>query len=85
MLARRRYWRCSFNPPETSAHPPAGFARGYISCGRGAKALFAPCPRLPTGRTCDWPHSSFKHYVTRGDLPPYWGGDVSNLAGGCGE
>jgi hypothetical protein len=26
-------------------------------------------------RVCDWPYSSFKHYVARGDLPPDWGGD----------
>jgi putative transposase len=34
----------------------------------------------------DWPHSSFKQYVARGDLPPDWGGDAtSNLAGEYGE
>jgi putative transposase len=36
-------------------------------------------------RVSDWPYSSFKHYVARGDLPPDWGGDVGELAGSFGE
>ena len=36
-------------------------------------------------RVCDWPHSSFKPYVARGDLPPDWDGDVSEIAGKFGE
>jgi putative transposase len=36
-------------------------------------------------RVCDWPYSSFKHYVARGDLPPDWGGDIGEMPGGFGE
>jgi putative transposase len=40
---------------------------------------------LRTAGHLDWPYSSFKHYVARGDLPPDWGGDVGELAGSFGE
>ena len=36
-------------------------------------------------RVCDWPHSSFKHYVARGELPRDWGGDVAEMPGSFGE
>jgi putative transposase len=36
-------------------------------------------------RVCDCPHSSFKNFVSRGDLPPDWGGDVSEFKGDFGE
>jgi hypothetical protein len=40
---------------------------------------------LVVRRVSDWPYSSFKHYVARGDLPPDWGGDVDELTGSFGE
>jgi putative transposase len=33
----------------------------------------------------DWPHSSFHHYVARGDLPEDWGGDIREISGAFGE
>jgi putative transposase len=36
-------------------------------------------------RACDWPHSSFHRYVTRGELPPDWGGDMRDITGSFGE
>jgi len=36
-------------------------------------------------RVCDWPHSSFKNFVSRGDLPVDWGGDIGELKGDFGE
>jgi putative transposase len=43
---------------------------------------FNPVKHGLVGRVCDWPHSSFKQYVQRGDLPLDWGGDVRNPAAG---
>ncbi len=43
---------------------------------------FNPVKHGLVSRVCDWPHSSFKQYVERGDLPPDWGGDVRNPAAG---
>lgn len=36
-------------------------------------------------RATDWPHSSFKNFVARGDLPEDWGGDIGELSGDFGE
>jgi putative transposase len=36
-------------------------------------------------RVCDWPYSSFHRYVSRGDLPIDWGGDMSEIVGVFGE
>jgi REP-associated tyrosine transposase len=36
-------------------------------------------------RASEWPHSSFKSYVARGDLPEDWGGEVDDLSGAYGE
>ena len=37
-------------------------------------------------RVCDWPYSSFRHYVRRGVLPSDWGGDVNGgVAASYGE
>jgi putative transposase len=37
---------------------------------------FNPVKHRLVTRACDWPHSSFHRYVTRGFLPADWGGDV---------
>jgi putative transposase len=42
------------------------------------------CPITCT-RVRDWPHSSFHHYVARGDLPEDWGGDIREMRGAFGE
>jgi putative transposase len=36
-------------------------------------------------KVSDWPHSSFSRYVTRGLLPPDWGGDAMDTNGNFGE
>jgi putative transposase len=36
-------------------------------------------------RVCDWPHSRLHRYVTRGELPPDWGGDMRDITGSFGE
>jgi putative transposase len=36
-------------------------------------------------RVCDWPLSSFHRYVTRGELPLDWGGDMREVTGSFGE
>ena len=46
---------------------------------------FNPVKHGLVSRVWDWPYSSFKQYVQRGDLPPDWGGDARNLAGEYGE
>ena len=33
---------------------------------------FNPIKHGLVSRVCDWPHSSFKQYIARGDLPPDW-------------
>jgi putative transposase len=60
-LWQRRYW-------EHAIRDDADLARhvDYIH--------FNPVKHRLVRRVCDWPHSSFKHYVARGDLPPDWGG-----------
>jgi putative transposase len=36
-------------------------------------------------RVRDWPHSSFHRYVSRGELPEDWGGDMRETSGSFGE
>jgi putative transposase len=46
---------------------------------------FNPVKHGLVGRVCDWPHSSFKHYVARGDLQSDWGAEMVTLTGKYGE
>ena len=46
---------------------------------------FNPVKHGLVSRVCDWPYSSFKQNVERGDLPPDWGGDVRTMTGEYGE
>jgi putative transposase len=46
---------------------------------------FNPVKHGLVPRVCDWPHSSFQRYVSRGVLPMDWGGDVSEIPGAFGE
>jgi putative transposase len=46
---------------------------------------FNPVEQGLVSRVCDWPYSSFKQYVARGDLPPDWAGGVRTLTGKYGE
>jgi putative transposase len=46
---------------------------------------FNPVKHGLVPRVQDWPHSSFRQYVKRGDLPLDWGGDVRDIAGSFGE
>ena len=71
-LWQRRYW-------EHAIRDDADLERhvNYIH--------FNPIKHKLVSRVCDWPHSSFKQYVARGDLPPDWGGEVRHLAGEYGE
>ena len=47
--------------------------------------IFNPVKHGYVSRVCDWPHSSFHRYVTKGDLPSDWGGDVKASGGEFGE
>jgi putative transposase len=69
---QRRYW-------EHSIRDDADFERhvDYIH--------FNPVKHGLVSRVRDWPYSSFRQYVERGDLPADWGGDARNLAGLHGE
>jgi putative transposase len=71
-LWQRRYW-------EHAIRDEADLARhiDYIH--------FNPVKHGLVSRVCDWPHSSFKKYVTRGVLPPDWGGSVGEISGRFGE
>jgi putative transposase len=71
-LWQRRYW-------EHAIRDEADLARhiDYIH--------FNPVKHGLVSRVCDWPHSSFKKYVTRGVLPPDWGGNVGEISGRFGE
>jgi putative transposase len=46
---------------------------------------FNPVKHGLVRRVSDWPHSSFSRYAARGDLPPDWGGDMSEVVGDFGE
>ncbi len=46
---------------------------------------FNPVKHGYVSRACDWPHSTFHHYVARGLLPVDWGGDVRGVGGEFGE
>jgi putative transposase len=69
---QRRYW-------EHAIRDDADLARhvDYIH--------FNPVKHGYASRVCDWPHRSFRRYVTRGLLPPDWGGDVRDTTGAFGE
>ncbi len=69
-LWQRRYW-------EHAIRDDADLARhiDYIH--------FNPVKHGLVSRVCDWPYSSFKRYVARGDLPLDWGGDISEIRGGA--
>jgi putative transposase len=71
-LWQRRYW-------EHAIRDDVDFARhvDYIH--------FNPVKHRLVSRVCDWPHSSFKQFVARGDLPLDWGGDVGEISGTFGE
>jgi putative transposase len=46
---------------------------------------FNPVRHGLVARVCDWPHSTFHHYVRLGLLPRDWGGDFSQDNGSYGE
>ena len=71
-LWQRRYW-------EHAIRDESDLARhvDYIH--------FNPVKHGLVSRVCDWPHSSFHHYVARGELPSDWGGDFSGPSGNFGE
>jgi putative transposase len=71
-LWQRRYW-------EHAIRNEADLARhiDYIH--------FNPVKHRLVRRVWDWPYSSFKHYVARGDLPPDWGGEFCEMLGDFGE
>jgi REP-associated tyrosine transposase len=46
---------------------------------------FNPVKHGHVSRVCDWPYSSFHHYVARGMLPLDWGGDARCNGGEFGE
>jgi putative transposase len=46
---------------------------------------FNPVKHRLVTRVCDWPHSSFRHYVARDDLLPDWGGDLGEMPDDFGE
>ena len=46
---------------------------------------FNPVKHGYISRVIDWPHSSFHRYVSDGNLPADWGGDVRDIAGQFGE
>ena len=71
-LWQRRYWEHAIrNETDLQRHID------YIH--------FNPVKHGLVKRVGDWPHSSFKSYVARGDLPQDWGGDASELEGDFGE
>jgi putative transposase len=46
---------------------------------------FNPVKHGLVARVCDWPYSSFHHYVRRGVLPKDWGGSGAELQERFGE
>ena len=46
---------------------------------------FNPVKHGLVSRVRDWPHSSFHRYVSRGELPEDWGGDMRDTSGSFGE
>ncbi len=65
---QRRYW-------EHTIRDDADLARhvDYIH--------FNPVKHGLVSRVCDWPHSSFHQFVSRGVLPADWGGDIREMPG----
>ena len=46
---------------------------------------YNPVKHGVVSRVGDWPHSSFRRYVERGQLPADWGGDTMDVPGRFGE
>ena len=46
---------------------------------------FNPVKHGLVSRVGDWPHSSFHRYVSRGQLPPDWDGNMREIAGAFGK
>jgi putative transposase len=71
-LWQRRYW-------EHAIRDATDLARhvDYIH--------FNPVKHALVPRVRDWPHSSFHRYVTQGQLPEDWGGDMREISGAFGE
>jgi putative transposase len=69
---QRRYW-------EHAIRDDADLARhiDYIH--------FNPVKHGHVSKVCDWPHSSFGRFVSRGLLPADWGGDLKDIVGKFGE
>jgi putative transposase len=71
-LWQRRYW-------EHAIRDDADLGRhiDYIH--------FNPVKHGYVSRVSDWPYSSFRRYVAKGDLPLDWGGDGRELGSNFGE
>jgi putative transposase len=71
-LWQRRYW-------EHAIRDDTDLARhvDYIH--------FNPVKHKLVPRVRDWPHSSFHQFVSRGELPEDWGGDMQEIIGSFGE
>jgi putative transposase len=46
---------------------------------------FNPVKHGYVSNVVDWPHSTFHRFVSKGLLPPDWGGDTQEIAGAFGE
>jgi putative transposase len=46
---------------------------------------FNPVKHGYVSNVVDWPHSTFHRFVSKGLLPPDWGGDMQEIAGAFGE
>ena len=69
---QRRYWEHAIRDDLDFAHHV-----DYIH--------FNPVKHRLVTRVRDWPHSSFHRYVSRGELPEDWGGDMREIRGSFGE
>jgi putative transposase len=69
---QRRYWEHAIrDEPDLARHV------AYIH--------FNPVKHGLVTHVCDWPHSSFHRYVSRGDLPRDWGGNNREPTQSFGE
>jgi len=71
-LWQRRYWEHAIRDEKDLARHV-----DYIH--------FNPVKHGLVTRVRNWPHSSFRQYVARGDLPNDWGGDMPEIGGAFGE
>lgn len=46
---------------------------------------FNPVKHGLVNRPADWPHSTLHSYIKRGMASAEWGGQIGEVAGGCGE